>query len=270
MTQLAAIGYEGAPGAAVVESQWNHTFSGTWQYSTGLVAGGTTGAKVTTQGIARRTLAPSLTGVRLRTYYQVPDTTPTANVTMIPFRAGSTVLAGLRHTTVGTLQLIAGSSATGDASAQLVGDEPIRIEWAAFATGVLQAELWRGPRRHSNGDPDEVLTGAWTAAAGDNIGACWTTALTGWECYFDEVAVTDTPATRIGPSSSPFAAPGGVRADAIGPRQVDVSWNPVSGVSSYKIEREGAVIATGVTDNPYADLTAQPSTSYDYRVKGVV
>lgn len=274
MTQLAAIGYEGAPGASIVESQWNYAFSGTWQYSTVLVAGGATGAKVTTSGIARRTLAPALTGVRLRTYYQVPDISPGTNVTIIPFRTGSTVLAGLRHEAAGTLRLIAGSSATGDSSGLLVANEPIRIEWAAFPTGELLAELWRGPRRHSLGDPDEVIVGSWpvtpTPTPGDNIGACWTTAITGWECYFDEPVITDTPGTRIGPAFSPFAPPGGVRADAAGPDQVDVSWNPVAGVSSYKIERNGALLVSGVTANPYADLTVAPSTSYDYRVKGVV
>lgn len=200
MTELAATGYEGTPGAAVPADIWDNTFSGTWAYTTTGVATGATAAKITGQGVGRKTLSPTLSGVRLRGYYTVPIIAPGTNVTIIPFRTGTTALAGLRHEAAGTLALLNVNTISGSPSAPLVAGQTCRVEWAAKTDGTTLCELWRGGNMHSTGNPDETLTGAWTAAAGDNIGACWPTLVAGFESIWDDVVITDTPTVRIGPS----------------------------------------------------------------------
>ncbi len=49
--------------------------------------------------------------------------------------------------------------------------------------------------------------------------------------------------------------------------EASLSWPAVSGAKTYEVERNGAVIATGVTGTTYADAALSPGTTYKYRVR---
>jgi hypothetical protein len=52
--------------------------------------------------------------------------------------------------------------------------------------------------------------------------------------------------------------------------EIDITWTPVIGpAATYTIARNGVVLASGVTAQPYRDLTAQINTTYTYTVQAV-
>ena len=75
-------------------------------------------------------------------------------------------------------------------------------------------------------------------------------------------------------SPTTIDAPTGVTAQALSPTSIQVSWNQVSGATSYEVDRaEGtgafANIQTGLTSTVYQDDGLSPSTDYKYQVRAV-
>lgn len=68
----------------------------------------------------------------------------------------------------------------------------------------------------------------------------------------------------------PLTAPTGVTANATGPWAIDVTWNAVTGATSYRVERQrsgGAFQVVGeVSATTFADAALNPATVYGYRV----
>lgn len=50
--------------------------------------------------------------------------------------------------------------------------------------------------------------------------------------------------------------------------RVDLTWDAAQRAASYEVERDGSIIATGVSGTAYSDTTVAPLTSYSYRVRG--
>jgi formylglycine-generating enzyme required for sulfatase activity len=115
---------------------------------------------------------------------------------------------------------------------------------------------------------------------------------TGTPIYFDTTSppagtyyyyrvVTLTSGGRSGLSSaygslSPLSAPTGVSASfQSSNNSVSVSWNSVSGATSYKVYRstsasaQYSVIATAVSSTFYTDLSVSPNTTYYYKVSAL-
>lgn len=66
------------------------------------------------------------------------------------------------------------------------------------------------------------------------------------------------------------SAPTGVAAsDGTSEDHVEITWTAVSGATSYKVLRDGVVIASGVTAVSYLDTAAVAPTVYSYTVKAV-
>jgi len=68
------------------------------------------------------------------------------------------------------------------------------------------------------------------------------------------------------------SVPTGVVARADAPRQVTVSWTAATdatGVTGYRVTRNGVVVAPSVTTTSFVDTTAAPSTAYSYTVSAV-
>src|SRR3990167_868550 len=91
------------------------------------------------------------------------------------------------------------------------------------------------------------------------------------ECFRSAIV----SATYTGPTPPPPTAPAvpaNVRATAVSPTQVNVTWNTVSGATHYTIGRSTGTTVTGTTylgrseTNSYTDTNASPSTSYSYAV----
>ena len=80
----------------------------------------------------------------------------------------------------------------------------------------------------------------------------------------DEVQVT-TPDVA---DSAPPTAPDSLSATAMGPQQVDLTWDPATddtGVVGYHVLRDGTPIATTTTPG-WSDTTAEQNTTYSYTV----
>lgn len=85
-------------------------------------------------------------------------------------------------------------------------------------------------------------------------------------------SATATATTAAAPDTTPPTSPSALQATVVGPRQVDLEWqaasDPESGVSSYRVYRDGAPLAT--TSAPsHRDTTAAPQTTYVYQVSAV-
>lgn len=74
------------------------------------------------------------------------------------------------------------------------------------------------------------------------------------------------------PDTSPPTAPSALQGSASAPDQVDLSWqaasDPESGVASYRVYRNGAVVASP-TGTSFSDTGLQSQTTYSYRVSAL-
>jgi hypothetical protein len=110
------------------------------------------------------------------------------------------------------------------------------------------------------------------------IGRVWLGEGTGqrtFDVLFDDVMVTTSTAPSR-PDLTPPSAPASVTATPVAATRVDVSWSVSSdnvGVTGYEIERDAGSefvpLATVGTVTSFADTSAQPSTTYGYRVRAV-
>lgn len=270
MTTLATIDYEGGSLGATIgaESGWDNTLSGTRVYDNTLVANGVMGCKVTDQAIMRRNVT-SGTQFRVRWYMRVPVINAGTNVSIGIARGSTTVRCAVRYESAGTLRLLNVSTAVGSSSGSLIPDEKIRCEWIIDGTGGTQSLLIFRASNSEGTTADETLTGAFTSASIDNIGICWSTSVTGFISYWDEVVMTDTPATPIGGFATGLTAPTGLAATPVSASQIDLSWNSVSGATGYDVERDSVIVATNVATTSYNDTGLTAATLYTYRVRAV-
>lgn len=134
----------------------------------------------------------------------------------------------------------------------------------------------------ARGSSGAVATGTWTQAAvtagvagdGSISFALTTTSGTGLSLASRESAnrpqlvITTQPGGGGGDVSAP-SAPTGLTATATGPTSVALSWTAATddvGVTGYRVQRDGADIAGGVTGTSYTDTGGAPASTYTYRV----
>ncbi|TRZ50643.1 MAG: fibronectin type III domain-containing protein [Dehalococcoidia bacterium] len=74
--------------------------------------------------------------------------------------------------------------------------------------------------------------------------------------------------TQLELQMSPFPAPSNLTATVISTDQINLNWSPVSGAISYKVYRDGILIAS-LTETSYSDTGLTPGKTYSYAVSGV-
>lgn len=91
----------------------------------------------------------------------------------------------------------------------------------------------------------------------------------GLESAKSAVVEVTTPAAT---DATPPSAPGDVTAEAVAPDRVELTWSaaqdPESGVSSYRVYRDDALIGSSAGIG-FVDLTVEPNTTYEYEVAAV-
>ena len=71
------------------------------------------------------------------------------------------------------------------------------------------------------------------------------------------------------PPANGIPQPTGLSAIAVGPTQVNLSWNSVPGATTYRIYRDIYVPAI-ITETSYSDKSVRPGTTYSYAIAAVV
>ena len=86
----------------------------------------------------------------------------------------------------------------------------------------------------------------------------------GADPYFDPSA--------LGSDISPPTTPSGLEANVVDQSRIDLSWAPSTddmGITRYEVVRNGAVIASDLTEPAYPDTALTPSTTYTYSVRAL-
>ncbi len=128
-------------------------------------------------------------------------------------------------------------------------DEPTRTAIAANVNAITDAEA--RSIFYSKGDVDKFLADA--ARAGDDR----------FRVLEDRVAALETPQTVIP------GVPTNLKAVAVSPTQVELSWSPpTSGgaVATYEVDRSGTLIA-GIKSATYSNTGLTANTTYTYTVR---
>lgn len=81
------------------------------------------------------------------------------------------------------------------------------------------------------------------------------------------LSACSSDSTTTEPTPTPPAAPTGVTATSTSTTSIRVTWNQVSGASSYEVMRDGSSIASGLSSTFYEDTGLTPATQYSYTVK---
>jgi hypothetical protein len=87
----------------------------------------------------------------------------------------------------------------------------------------------------------------------------------------DGAVSVPTPTVTTGGSDAPITfldEATGLTLTVVSQTQIDLSWNAVSGASTYRITRNGAVVEPANPDTTYSD-TVSPNVAYHYTVKAV-
>lgn len=66
-----------------------------------------------------------------------------------------------------------------------------------------------------------------------------------------------------------WGPPSGLTATPLSSSAIRLNWNAVLAADGYDVERDGVVVAEGVTGTQYDDINLAASTEYDYRVRAV-
>lgn len=74
--------------------------------------------------------------------------------------------------------------------------------------------------------------------------------------------------TQLELQMSPFLAPANLTATVVSHYQIDLNWSPVSIAVSYRVYRNGVLIASPSITS-YSDTGLSPATTYSYAVSGV-
>lgn len=120
-------------------------------------------------------------------------------------------------------------------------------------------------------------SGVYTSRGTSDSASYTDTGLTPSFTYYYKVAASnsdgDGPLSSSAYATTLFEAPTGVSAIAASTSSITLSWNTVSGVSSYYINRstteEGTyTLVTSTPGTSYTDTDLSPGTSYYYKVQG--
>ena len=147
--------------------------------------------------------------------------------------------------------------------------EQVSVSWTAVS-GAASYALYRG----ATASAATILAyGLSTTAYSD------TTAMPGTRYYYRVRAVFSDGSTGEYSTADPgyrlLAAPTGLSAsDGTSPKLVNLSWDAVTGATSYTIYRGTAdnpteVLVSGVSGTSYSDSSAIAGTTYYYRVKAI-
>jgi hypothetical protein len=79
-------------------------------------------------------------------------------------------------------------------------------------------------------------------------------------------AAVSFPAPTLSGSAITLVYPLNLVLTPISSTQIDLEWDAVTGAATYDIERDGAVVQTGVTGTTYPDTGLTEDTEYRYRV----
>lgn len=143
----------------------------------------------------------------------------------------------------------------------------IDLSWA----GVVGASGYTVKRSPTSGGPYATIGSPGTTAFAD-------TGLTPDTTYFYVVSAVDASGSSVGSSqvsaTTVLAAPTGVVASAVSPSEIDLSWSPVGGATSYKVQRSassgGPYATVGSPATPtFANTGLSPGTTYFYVVQAV-
>lgn len=149
------------------------------------------------------------------------------------------------------------------------GNAQVTLSWSAVANATSY-KIYRGT---SSGSETLLISGISTAGYTDNSDTNGTQ-------YFYEVSGVDS--SGEGPLSNEVSAtpqvpapsaPSGVTATA-GNGQIGLTWNAVTGATSYKVYRgtvSGAetLLISGITSNGYTDNSVSNGTAYFYKISAV-
>jgi len=149
-------------------------------------------------------------------------------------------------------------------AATVVNPGAVSVSWTPASTTPTRYELY--------------VNGAYLGSS--NTTGVPVTSLTPGTRYCFVVYATYFPAGALGrsnevcvstPVDRPPSTPAGLTATAMSPARIDLAWASAAddwGVASYRIQRDGALLAT-VAAITYSDVAANPSTSHCYTVTAI-
>lgn len=155
-------------------------------------------------------------------------------------------------------------------TAEATGSTEVTVTWTAASdpeSGVTSYRVYRGG----------VLVGT---ASGPTFTEGGLTPRTTYGYEVSAVNGEGLEGPRAGPASvttppddTPPGAPQGLAGEAAGPTSVELTWSPAtdaeSGVAFYRVYRDGALRADGVTVASFTDQGLVSSTPYAYEVSAV-
>ncbi|MFN8158810.1 MAG: hypothetical protein U0R68_15440 [Candidatus Nanopelagicales bacterium] len=135
------------------------------------------------------------------------------------------------------------------------GDATVALTWSSVA-GATGYDVYRGGVK---------LTSVATPAYTDNTVSNGTT----YSYYVIATSATSSSAQSATVSATPAApapgAPTGLSGVA-GDQTATLTWNVVTGATSYNLYRNGTLLKTGITGNTYTDSALTNGTAYTYQV----
>ena len=141
---------------------------------------------------------------------------------------------------------------------------PLKLTAGSYWIGVITGETSKvaGFRYSSVAGAREWNSNTYTSGPSNPFGAVTTDS--------EQTSLYATY-TRSEGGSTPPSTPQELKASAVSPTQIDLSWSPSSdaeGVAGYTIRRGGAVLtSTSGTGTSYADTTVEPAKTYTYTVE---
>jgi hypothetical protein len=178
--------------------------------------------------------------------------------------------AGSTFTDSGTTQCHGASSDTQppsaptDLRASVTGPASVALSWTASTdnVGVTGYRVLR--------DGAQVGSASGTAFTDSTVapGTTSTYTVLAYDSGGNVSATSDPASATTPPDVSAPTVPGGLRTTEVAATRVSLAWDPSTddvGVAEYAVLRGGAPIGTSTTPG-YVDLTAEPSTTYDYSV----
>lgn len=151
----------------------------------------------------------------------------------------------------------------------------------AFAWGVgaaatsTQTQRWQKVLNASTAAGDGAASTAASTGGNVTMGYSWTGSDAGGLIAVEVLPVTATSYTQA-PADAAYTGdrlsvlpPDGLSATVASTTEIDLTWFRLAGAVSYDLERNGVVIATGLTGLSYSDTGLTPGTTYTYNIRSV-
>jgi hypothetical protein len=166
------------------------------------------------------------------------------------------------------------TAAPGGLTATAASSSQINLSWGSV-TGATSYDIYRGTTSGGEGTTP-IATGITDTTYNDTL-------LNSSTAYYYTVEAVEgeanSPASNEAWTTTTAGIPGtppGATATAVSTSQINLSWNPVPGATSYNIYRGATslgeyatAIATGVTGTSYPDTGLSAGTTYFYTVEAV-